>query len=94
MGAFLTFILVTAIVIYGLRLLLPIILRWWIEKKQREFASQFGGGQSYGGSSRASSRNSAREGEIKVQQTASKEKKVNSRVGDYVEFEEEVEIKE
>lgn len=93
MEGFITFLFITALVIYLIRLAVPALLRWWIAKKQREFAGQFGtGGQQSG--SYSSTRRKAREGEISVQQTVPSKKKVSKDVGDYVEFEEEVEIKE
>jgi Sec-independent protein translocase protein TatA len=85
---FLTVIFFIVVGVYLLRLL----FRWWIGKKIRQFQQRMAGNAAQG-SAHGSSRRTPREGEIRVETGAAPEKKVNNRVGDYVEFE-EVEITE
>lgn len=91
MESFITFIFVSIFVIWLLGLVGRWLLRYWLQKKQRQFAEQFGGAQQQ--QTRGNRRQNRREGEVSVQQTVRVEKKVNKEVGDYVEFE-EVEITE
>lgn len=78
-----------------------LLFRWWVLKKQREFqqnkdnnAGSFysrtytwgaNGNQAQGARSEGRSQ---KEGEIHVDKISQNEKKVNSKVGDYVDFEE------
>ncbi len=81
------FLVITILTIWLAGLLGRWLLQRWLQKKQREFAGQFGGGGQPRG--RSSARRSDRpEGDVSVQQTAPIQKKVNKSVGDYVEFEE------
>ena len=64
------------------------LLRLWLLRKQREFAERFGGNAHAGGYHNGPK--ARPEGDVDVRQTARIEKKVNRNVGDYVEFEEEV----
>lgn len=93
MKAFLTFILITVLVMY----LIGIIGRWWLRKwiyrKQREFENRFGNTGGYrqytwtqGGPGKDGK--VKEEGEVKVQKTTHAHKKVSGCVGDYVDYEE------
>lgn len=100
MEAFFSFIFFTIVGFYVLGLIGKLLLRYWIRKKQREFSQNFGQGASQGGSTfrqytwgnganNPRSSEKPREGEVKIEQTASaKPKKVNKNVGDYVDYEE------
>jgi len=61
-------------------------------RKQREFAERFGGqfGSNAQAGGHSNEPNARPEGDVDVRQTARIEKKVNRNVGDYVEFEEEI----
>lgn len=105
----LSFIIITVISFYVLGWVGKHLLRWWLLRKQRQFAEQFGqdgqfsqngGGFSYtswGGQARNShgtaDRQRKKEGEVRVEQTQAAQRKVNSNVGDYVEYEEVTETK-
>lgn len=66
-------------------------LRRWVTKRQQQFAQQFGG--AYGNNPGSGSRKPRPEGEITVTQNASKATpSVSKSVGEYVEFEEEVDV--
>lgn len=102
MEAILTVIFVIIASFYLLGLAGRILLRYWIRKKQREFAENFGEGQggftfkqyTWGGRPAGSrSQRSARTGEVRVEETRRVEKRVNNKVGEYVEYE-EVEVTE
>ena len=88
----LEFLVITILTIWLVGLLGRWLLQRWLQRKQREFAAQFGGGGQPGGRAQGR-RNTRPEGDVSVQQTAPIHKKVNRGVGDYVEFE-EVEIAE
>ncbi len=89
---FLSFIFITIMVFYLLGWVGKILLRWWLVRKQREFADQFGQdqGSAYAGDRRQDGADDARkkEGEVRVEQAQATSKKVNRNVGDYVEYEE------
>ena len=94
MEKFFEFIIITILVIWALGFFGRLLLRYWLKKKQKEFAQQFG--QAAGGFSQTGARSrkqAKREGEVSVEQTLRVEKKVNKGVGEYVEFE-EVEVTE
>lgn len=95
---FISFILSVIIGFYILGFFGRIALGLWIRKKQKEF-SQNGGAQGgfrtyywgtgrAGSASRQRSDDSAAEGEVTIKQTHQEEKKVNSKIGDYVDYEE------
>ncbi|MCD8073031.1 MAG: DUF4834 family protein [Alistipes sp.] len=94
METFLSFILISILVIYLAAQLGKWLLRRWILRKQKEFAEQFGrqaGG--FGGfygepNGKSRRREASGEGEIKVQRTRREVKNVRPKVGDYVDFEE------
>lgn len=90
MEGFLTFILFAIIGFWLLGKIGRWFLRFWIAKKQKEFASQFGdqfGGG--GGGSRTSQARQEETGRVKVSVDESAHKtEVNKNVGDYVDFEE------
>lgn len=96
---FIEFIILTIIGFYLLGWIGKKLLGWWIMRKQRQFADQFGQGRGFtytwgnkqgaGGTNAKGPRN--KEGEVHVQQTQASHKKVNRNVGDYVEYEEVVE---
>jgi len=82
--------------------LLQWVVRLWFRRRLRKLQQQMenGGGQGYykqytwgRGTSAQRERHQTREGEIKVETGAAPGKKVNDRIGDYVEYE-EVEIGE
>lgn len=73
--------------------LLPLILKFWIAKKMKEFGNN--GGSTFYGTWGSAGQNSAgqtqqqpKEGEIHIEKNATPQKKVNSNVGDYVDYEE------
>ncbi len=77
---------------------LMLTLRWRIGKMRRQMEEQFGegyqqqGGFGFGTPFGRAQQQPGREGEVKVHKTTdTPEKRVSSRVGDYVEFEEEKE---
>lgn len=100
MEGFITFIFITIVGFYALGLIGRLLLKYWVRKKQREFSQQFGQNPNAGGfykqytwgASRASGNDTqqkTKEGEVKIEQTASaKPKKVSKDVGDYVDYEE------
>lgn len=95
MEAFLSFLFFLILGFYVVGALGRWLLRWWIGKKQQEFAERFGGASSGGfrgyswNSGARTRRPSAHEGEVTVQQTSrTPEKRVSGTVGEYVEYEE------
>jgi hypothetical protein len=89
------FLMIIGIIILSLWLLGQLgrwWLRRWVARNQQEFARRFGAmpNERQGGPRRTKTK---KEGEVRVEQTVRMEKRVNERVGDYVEFE-EVEITE
>lgn len=106
---FIEFILISALVVYLIWTVAKFLLKRYIARSQREFAERFGGAENgtfrqytWGAGQRNGSREQQKEGDVKVVDTGSNPKKVNNKVGDYVEFEEieieydeiEVEIEE
>lgn len=100
MEGFISFIFFTIVGFYALGLIGRLLLKYWVRKKQREFSQQFGQGANPGGfykqytwGARQAPGNDRqqkpKEGEVKIEQTAStKPKKVSKEVGDYVDYEE------
>ncbi len=90
----LTFILSVILGFYLLGWISRIMLRSWLRKKQREF--QENGGQTggfyrtytWGTGTRNAEQKPKHEGDITIKQTKANVKKVNSNIGDYVEYEE------
>ncbi|MFI3330703.1 MAG: DUF4834 family protein [Rikenellaceae bacterium] len=79
---------------YILGLLGRLWLRWFIAKKQKEFAQGkqskgFYYSTSFGGKNNNNNKtNTKKPGEINIEQIKTTEKKVNTKVGDYVDYEE------
>ncbi|MCC8035988.1 MAG: DUF4834 family protein [Rikenellaceae bacterium] len=94
METFISFILISILVIYLAAQLGKWLLRRWIVRKQREFAEQFGrqaggfGGFYAEGKQQQRRSTATGEGEIRIQRTKREVKKVSRQVGDYVDFEE------
>lgn len=66
-------------------------LRRWVTKRQQQFEQQFGG--AYGSNQSSGRRQQRPEGEVTVTKNTSKATpSVSKSVGEYVEFEEEVDI--
>lgn len=91
MEGFLTFILILVLSFYLVGWLGRVLLRRWIMRKQEEMAGRFTEGGYQTG--QRSGRKSRREGEVTIQTKNTPAKKVNREVGEYVEYEEEVEEK-
>lgn len=70
-----------------------LVLRNWLNRKQKEFEQMMGGSGAGGNTRRGGQRSTKPEGEVTVERTVHVEKKVNRGIGDYVEYE-EVEIEE
>jgi hypothetical protein len=97
MEGFLTFIFFTILAFYLLGIIGRWALRVWLGKKQRQFEQQFTGAQSNGWYGRPTEEPKRKEGEVRVDRSGTTHKRVNSGVGDYVEFEEveeSIDIKE
>lgn len=90
----LTFILSVILGFYLLGWIGRIMLRSWIRKKQREFEENGGpaGGfyrtYTWGTGARNAQQKPKPEGDITINRTKASVKKVNSDIGDYVEYEE------
>jgi hypothetical protein len=80
MTAFFKFLLIFLAVFYVLRLIGRWLLGSWIRSVQREY----GQAQARG----ASREKKMREGDVKVSGTVTGNRKVNDKIGDYVDFEE------
>lgn len=103
MGWLITIILIIA-AFYFFKWLGKLLLFRWIERKQREFARQFGengGGYTFkqyswgGQGQKARNKERKPEGEVRIENVHPSPKRVNRNVGDYVEYEEiEVEYEE
>ena len=66
---------------YIFRLLSPYILKWYFKRIEKEFTNQH--------SNSTSQRKAKKEGQVSVNQTEQKKKKVDKNVGDYIDFKEE-----
>ncbi|MDR3286908.1 MAG: DUF4834 family protein [Prevotellaceae bacterium] len=66
---------------YILRLLLPYLMRRFVQRVEKQFTEQF--------NNTAKQKQAKREGQVSINQTDKKEKKVDKNVGDYIDFEEE-----
>ncbi len=77
---FLEFIFWCIVVVYALGLAGRLLLRWYVRRKQREFAERVDTQQKRQGR--------RPEGQVTVRQTGRREKHVNRSVGEYVEYEE------
>lgn len=94
MGTFFSVIFIVILGFYILGAILKLVLRVWLTRKMKDFeksGKNFGGGfygfgQHQGGG--AQHDESKREGEVKVERTDSEQRKINEKVGDYVDFEE------
>ena len=101
MEAILTILFFIVAGFYLLGLVGRLVLRYWLQKKQREFAQNFGEGQggftfkqyTWGRPSGARSRRAKRTGEVRVEEMRHIEKRVNRNVGEYVEYE-EIDVRE
>ncbi len=78
--ALLKFLLIFVAVVYVLRL----VGRWMLGSFVRRMQREYGQPQARG----ASRERTMREGEVKVSGTATASRKVNEKIGDYVDFEE------
>lgn len=87
---FLTIIFFILIFFYLLQWAVRVVLRWKINRIQRDMARNGGSAYSRGSGQR---QRVPREGEVRVETRTAPGKKVNERIGDYVEYE-EVEIVE
>lgn len=87
---FLSVIFIIVLGFYVLGILGRLWLRWWILRKQKEFAEGSAGGfYSYGSRSHQKKRSGGREGDVTVEKMpGAGSKRVSGNVGDYVEFEE------
>ncbi|MCC8089548.1 MAG: DUF4834 family protein [Rikenellaceae bacterium] len=89
---FLEIILIIVAVFYLTGILGRYLLRRFIARKQKEFEERFGQGQGgyykqyTWGSGNKTRNETAEEGEIKITATGKTTKKINSQVGDYVEY--------
>jgi len=89
---FLTFIFFLVLGVYLLQWVFRLWLRWRIKKLQQQMEN--GGGQGYYKQYSWGTGNSGRrerptpEGEVKVETNTAPGKKVNDRIGDYVDYEE------
>ncbi|MDR1348134.1 MAG: DUF4834 family protein [Prevotellaceae bacterium] len=81
MRIFLTFIFFMLLFSYILRLLSPYIMRRLMKRMEKKVTEQF--------NNTANKKQTKREGQIIIEQTDRKEKKVDRNIGDYVDFEEE-----
>lgn len=97
-------IIIIALIFAGIYLffnnLLPLILRFWIAKKMKEFGNKGGSASGFGGSTfygtwgstsqykQAQNQQQPKEGEVHIEQNATSQKKVNTNVGDYIDYEE------
>lgn len=78
--ALLKFLLIFVAVVYVLRLVGRWLIGSWFRRMQRAYGQPQAGGASRG--------KTMREGEVKVSGTATGNRKVNEKIGDYVDFEE------
>ncbi|MDR1198440.1 MAG: DUF4834 family protein [Prevotellaceae bacterium] len=81
MRILLTFIFFMLLFGYILRLLSPFIMRRIMKRMEKKITGQF--------NNTANKKKTRREGQIIIEQTDRKEKKVDKNIGDYVDFEEE-----
>lgn len=100
--AFFKFLFFLIASFYLLGFIGKLFFRWWLLKKQKEFQQNrgsasgpfysrtytWGAGNNNRSQDQDSRSRSSKEGEIHVDKTIQNHKKVNSKVGDYVDFEE------
>lgn len=96
MGAFLSVVFFIIAGFYALGFILRLVLRVWLTRKAKEFQQKgsfgnFGGfraNYSGGTAGAAQPGSNKREGEIKVEKVEPDHRKINEKVGEYVEFDE------
>lgn len=69
---------------YIFRLLTPYIMRWAMRRMEKKITEQFNNMNNT-----ANQKRTKREGQVSINQTEKREKKVDKNVGDYVDFEEQ-----
>lgn len=97
MEAFLSFILGVIIFLYLFGLISKWLFRYWINKKMRQMGGSQGGGFSFKGWGNQQQQQQQQQryqerprpdGEVKISKPATESRRVNSNVGEYVDFEE------
>lgn len=78
---------------YVLGKILKFVFRIWLARKAKEFQqrggfSGFGGFNTANGSNNQYNDTTKREGEVKVEKTIHDQRKINEKVGEYVDFDE------
>lgn len=86
-GAFLKFVFWFLLVLYLLALAGRLLLRYFLRTKVRQFEQQMGQQQQAQGR-RQKARGERPEGEVTIERIDVKEKQVNRRVGEYVDYQE------
>ncbi|MDR3227243.1 MAG: DUF4834 family protein [Prevotellaceae bacterium] len=81
MKIFFTILFFIFLISYILRLLLPYLMRRFVQRMEKQFTEQF--------NNTTKQKQTKREGQVSINQTDKKEKKVDKNVGDYIDFEEE-----
>ncbi|MDR2935800.1 MAG: DUF4834 family protein [Rikenellaceae bacterium] len=92
MGVLLKFIFIFIAVVYVLGLIGRLLLGRWVKRAQRDFQQDPQGSGFYRqyafGRNRQRQQRPAKEGEIKITDAPTTEKKVSREIGEYVDFEE------
>lgn len=91
MEGFITFILIFFLIIWLLVRFAPYLLKWWIQKKIKNYGNGFGGTNFYTNYNNSNTQNNSdnyREGEVYIKNGPKEEKIVDKGVGEYVDYEE------
>jgi hypothetical protein len=81
MRTFFTILFFIFLISYLFRILAPYIFSWFLKRVEKKFTNQY--------NSTTNQRKTKKEGQVSINQTEKKEKKVDKNVGDYIDFEEE-----